>query len=66
MAECPHGMGDPSWCALCKGVDKPEAGEPYTFPARFEGKCGECGDKIMVGELITHVDGGPYSHAECV
>ncbi len=21
--ECPHGMGSPDWCSLCKNVDKP-------------------------------------------
>lgn len=53
-------------------IHKPEAkliatfyiGEPYSFAAKFDGKCAECKEKTHEGELITRTRVG-YVHKDC-
>ena len=64
---CPHGLGDPAWCSVCKhGPSKPE---PVTvealFCARYGGYCSDCGQPLTVGERIAKLSNGSYVHEEC-
>lgn len=69
--ECPHGMGDPAWCSVCKhGPTRLEV-QPYgyPFPSRYDGHCAECHLPIYPPELIASrvsIDGYVrYCHAGC-
>lgn len=56
--ECRHGMRE-DWCATCK-KQEPEVLvlEGPTSAAKFDSKCGGCGDPIITGEDIHLTDGG--------
>lgn len=69
--ECPHGMGDPAWCSVCKhGPSKPAHRERRSveapFAAKFEGVCPECRHVVQPGALIRRCTSNEYVHAGCV
>lgn len=66
--ECPHGMGDPSWCSVCKhGVTKPEPAPTVeaTFRARYDGVCPTCDDLIDAGSMVHKLSNDRYVHLGC-
>lgn len=70
-AECPHGLGDPSWCSVCKhgAAQHPRRERRSTQPpfrAKFEGTCPECRHVIQAGALVRRCTSDEYVHAGCV
>jgi len=66
--ECPHGMGDPDWCSICKhGPTKPEPlMTRFQFIARYEGtQCPECDLPIAVGQLAAKLSDNRTVHNGC-
>lgn len=69
MAECPHGMDDPSWCGLC--LD-PRGDVSYEEPrrmmvAKYAGICSECRQYVNPGDDIGWTPlGGKILCEECV
>ena len=35
------------------------------FPAKYDGRCGECGEVIVRGELLTYDDNDRVVHPDC-
>ena len=67
IAECPHGMGDPAWCSICKHgpvkVERPEI--VATFRARYDGDCRGCSLPISVGQIVHKLSNDAYVHQGC-
>ena len=66
--ECPHGLGDPAWCSVCKhGPTKPEPVEVVSDPlrAKYAGNCPECDLPIFVGTWIVKLSNERYIHERC-
>ena len=70
--ECPHGLGEPSGCLVCKnGPSKPATDAPRAisgpFRARYPGVCRmRCGDPIDPGQFVRQLQAGGVCHAECL
>jgi hypothetical protein len=71
--ECPHGLGSPAFCSVCKHGPSKDArvqGEPEKvmsrFTAGFEGHCRECNLPIMPGQTIAKLmPSERYVHGHC-
>ena len=69
--ECPHGLGDPEWCSVCKNKDAlpPEIVFVGPFAAKFGGRCQMCRQPISVGDDIKlmKIDGenSGVVHEDC-
>lgn len=67
--ECIHGLGPVAGCVLCNGRAEREAatdaGQPRTFPAKYDGQCSECNLPITVGEMVAWLPDHPVTHADC-
>jgi hypothetical protein len=65
--ECKHGLPSGT-CYLCKhpGRRPPSypTGESGAFPARYNGTCPECGQRIRPGQMIRVWDEG-FVHDAC-
>lgn len=70
--ECVHGLGDPSWCAACKGTLAPPPAEVQfigSFRAKWSGTCRLCGMGVAQGAWCKRMIEGDVSrgavHEDC-
>lgn len=67
--ECIHGLGPIAACVVCNGRALSEAaeraGQPHTFPAKFEGQCPECNLPIAIGQIVAWLPDHKATHDHC-